>query len=843
MMRVWQLKCALELAEVGIIEVAEAVGQNLRSTTRAQRGNAQPVGRARADTNVVDTPGIEPASDEDAIDRRRQRADLDGRARRAIRREVLATSHPWHSTTVLGLLVIASLLSAALLFAVQPMAAKMVLPLLGGCAAVWTTCMLFFQLGLLAGYGWAHVLGRRFALRTQVVVHVALAAAAVLALPPAIAATSVPPVYASPTPWLLAVLAVSFGLPYAVLAATGPLLQRWLSATSHPRAADPFFLYAASNAGSLLGLLAYPFVLERALPLRATDHGTTQTDVWSAAFVALVLLLLASGIFVLRRPGPTAESVAGPPPIVPWTSSVWWAFLAFVPSSTLLGVTQYLTTDLAAIPLFWIVPLALYLLTFVLAYSPRVRVPTQTAGIALGVLAVAGAAEFQGSLRMPLALTIAVHLGVLFAVGVVCLSRLAAARPDRSRLTQYYFWIAAGGCLGGIFNAILAPLLFDSIAEYPFALALAVFVVPDPRRERRASRGPHAARALDFATMAGISVVALALPRLLPKTAPGTHWPIAVAVGAPCVLTLALLPWPRRFAFAVTALLGLSWMSFHAPWSALHRDRTFYGVHRVVDTEGPSGMHVLVDGVTRHGSQFKDLARRPIPTTYYHPSGPLGDIVRGMRERGRLAEVAIIGLGAGATAAYGEPGERFSYFELDPAVARVARDPALFTYVTDSRASVEIVLGDGRRQLAACADGRFDLIVLDAFSSDAIPVHLLTREAVATYLRKLRPSGCLAFHLTNGYLDLVPVVSAIAYDLDVPAAFKVDTNKTPRQAYEGKDFSTWAVMARADGDRLPIRDDDGWRRTSPENLGRPKAFLWTDDRSNLVDLLVRHRSQ
>jgi len=744
---------------------------------------------------------------------------------------------------VLGLLVIASLFSAALLFAVQPMAAKMALPLLGGSAAVWTTCMLFFQLGLLAGYGWADVVGRRFALRTQVILYGALAAVALFTLPPAIAAATIPPVDASPTPWLLVALTVSFGLPYTMLAATGPLLQRWFSRTNHARAADPYFLYAASNAGSFLGLLAYPFVLERTLPLRAASHGPSQADVWSAAFVTVVLLVLGSGMWVMRRPGQPAEAVAEPRTTVSWSSSLRWALLAFVPSSALLGVTQYLTTDIAAIPLLWIVPLALYLLTFVLAFSPRVQVPMRSAGIALGALSVAAAAEFQGSLRMPVPVMIAVHLGALVAVGVVCLSRLAATRPDRSQLTQFYLWIAAGGCLGGVFNAILAPQLFDSIAEYPVALGLAVFLVPDPMRDGRTDGGRHTARALDFATAIGIGVLGVALPRFLPMRAPGVAWPLAITVGVPCVLTLALLPWPRRFAFAVAALLSLSWMSFHAPWSALHRDRTFYGVHRVVVAEGPARMHVLVDGVTRHGSQSLDLARRLIPTTYYHPSGPLGDIVRGMRERGRLAEVAIIGLGAGTTAAYGESGERFSYFELDPAVARVAQDPGLFTYLTDSRATVEIVLGDGRRQMAACADQRFDLIVLDAFSSDAIPVHLLTREAVATYLRKLRPRGCLAFHLTNGYLTLVPVVSAIAADLGVPAAVKVDTEKTPQQVFEGKDDSTWAVMARAEGDPLPILAADGWRPTGPGNGVLPDAFLWTDDRSNLVELLFHGRSR
>jgi SAM-dependent methyltransferase len=744
---------------------------------------------------------------------------------------------------VLALLVIASFLSAALLFAVQPMAAKMALPLLGGSAAVWTTCMLFFQLGLLAGYGFADVLGRSFALRTQVILYGAVAGAALVALPPTIAATALPASDASPTPWLLGALAVSFGLPYALLAATGPLLQRWLSSTDHARAADPYFLYAASNAGSFLGLLTYPFVLERSLPLRAAGDARSQTEVWSAAVVVLAVLVLASGLWVLRRPGPQPKTLVEPRALLPWSTSLRWAFLAFVPASTLLGVTQYLTTDIAAIPLFWIVPLALYLLTFVVAFSPRVRVPMRPAGIALGALAVAAAAEFQGSLRLALPLMIAVHLAALVAVGVVCLSRLAAARPDRSQLTRYYLWIAAGGCLGGVFNAILAPHLFDSIAEYPVALGLAVFLVPDPKREGQAAGQRHAARAFDFATAAGLGVLGLALPRILPKSVQGASWPALVSLGVPCVLALALLPWPRRFAFAAAALLGLTWTSFRAPWSALDRERTFYGVHRVVETNLPVRRHVLIDGVTRHGSQSLDPAGRLIPTTYYHPSGPLGDIVRGMRERGRLADVAIIGLGAGSTAAYGESGERFSYFELDPGIARVARDPALFTYLIDSHATVEVVLGDGRRRIADRADRSFDLIVLDAFSSDAIPVHLLTREAVAIYLRKLRPGGCLAFHLTNGYLPLVPVVFAIAGDLGVPGAVKVDTTMTPEQAYEGKDNSTWAVMARTEADPLPVQNADGWWLTGATGEAIPSEYLWTDDRSNLVDLLFARRSQ
>jgi hypothetical protein len=722
------------------------------------------------------------------------------------------------------------------------MAAKMALPLLGGSAAVWTTCMLFFQMGLLAGYGCADVVGRHFALRTQVIAYGVFAAAAFFALPPAVAPTSLPAAASSPAPWLLAALAVSFGLPYVTLAATGPLLQTWFSRTNHSRAADPYFLYAASNAGSFLGLLAYPFVLERALPLRAEADARSQAGVWSAAFVTLVVLVVAAGVWTMQRPGTAAEPAGEPLAAVSWSSCLAWALLAFVPSSALLGVTQFLTTDIAAIPLFWIVPLGLYLLTFVLAFSPRVRLSTRVAGIALGALTVAAAAEFQGSLRLPVPITILIQLSVLVAVGILCHGRLAAARPDRSQLTRFYLWIAAGGCCGGLFNAIVAPEIFDSIAEYPVALGLALFLVPDPAREVVAPRQQRAARAIDAAAALGIGVIGLALTRVHAAQPSSASWMGAIAVGVPCLLALAFLPWPRRFAFVAAALLSVSWVSFRAPWSAIHRDRTFYGVHRVVQTENPA-MHVLIDGVTRHGSQALDLGRRLIPTTYYHPSGPLGDIVRGTRVRGRLAEIAIIGLGAGTTAAYGESGERWTYFEIDPAVAALARNPALFTYLTDSRARVEIVVGDGRRRLAECADGRFDLIVLDAFSSDAIPVHLLTREAVASYLRKLRTRGCLAIHLTNGFLPLSPVVAAIAEDLGVSAAVKVDATKTPQQAYEGKDFSTWAVMTRVRDEPLPIREADGWSTSRPEEDALPDRFLWTDDRSNLVELLIRGGSR
>jgi len=751
---------------------------------------------------------------------------------------------------VVALVIAASALSAALLFAVQPMAAKMVLPLLGGSASVWTLCMLFFQTGLLAGYGWAHVLGTRFRVRTQVLLHAAVAVAAILTLPPAIAGASLPPVDSSPAPWLLLSLAASFGLPYAVLAATGPLLQRWLASSTHAAARDPYFLYAASNAGSFAGLLAYPLALERLFPLRATTPGLTQAGLWSGGFVLLAALVVFSGVWTMLRPAP-ARDVAVPAgtAAVEAATRLRWTLLAFVPSSAMLGVTQYLTTDIAAIPLFWIVPLGLYLLTFVVAFSPRFRLPMPAAGVVLSLLLIAAAAEVREGPRLFGQWIFPLHLAVLVAVGLLCHAQLSQSRPDRSRLTEYYFFIALGGCCGGLFNGIVAPLVFDSIAEYPFALVLAAFLVPDPNRRGLAGKSRSIAVALDAATAVGVGAVAFAVGDLVPTSASGAKWIIWVTIGVPSLLAMAALGWPRRFAFAVAALLAVTWTASRTPWTSLHRERTFYGVHRVVETTSPGltgtdaegrpvmiaqKLHVLIDGVTRHGSQSLDRERRLLPSTYYHPTGPLGDIVRGLRARGPIADAGLIGLGAGTAAAYGDAGERFTYFEIDPAVARLAQDTAYFTYLADSRATVAIVLGDGRRRIAEVPDASYDLIVLDAFSSDAIPVHLLTREAVTLYLRKLKPRGCLAIHLTNGYLALDRVVAAIAAELHAPTAIKHDSRRTPREEYDGKDSSTWAVMVRDDEAALPVDESEGWVRV-PENA--PKTYLWTDDRSNLIGLL------
>ena len=737
---------------------------------------------------------------------------------------------------------ITAFVAAALLFVVQPMAAKMALPVLGGSASVWTTSMLFFQVGLLAGYAWVHLVTRRFAPRGQVVAHGALLAVAACLLPPGLSRTGLPPVDAFPAPWLLGALAVGFGLPYVAVAATGPLVQRWFASTDDPHASDPYFLYAASNAGSFAGLLLYPFLVEPRLPARS------QAGAWSSGYAVLALLLVVCAALLLARG--RSEAAGGTSTPRPTTRRrLSWIMLALVPSSAVLGTTQYLTTDLAAVPLLWIVPLAIYLLTFVVAFAPRWRVPRRAAGIAYGLLAVATAVAFHDPLRSFGLPILAIPIAALLALGILLHGRLADLRPGPDHLTEYYLAIALGGALGGVLNAIVAPSLFATIAEYPIALALAGFLgTPDEEPPKR----PRLATALDLAAPIGVAVAALVTSRLVPASAEGVTWTAWLRALLPALVALAFLGSPRRFAWSLASLLAAAWVMTQAPLGAIHRDRSFYGVHRVVRATGPSmlgtdasgrqvlltqQLHVLIDGVTRHGSQSLDPERRRVPTTYYHPSGPLGDVVRGLRLKGRLTDVGIVGLGAGTIAAYGEPGERFTYFEIDSHVAGLARDARLFTYLADARAATTIVLGDGRRSLAAREHARFDLLVVDAFSSDAIPAHLLTREALALYLARLKPGGCVAFHLTNRFLTLDPVLGAIAADLGAPAAVMRDTTLTPQQLFEGKDLSTWGVVGRP-GEPLPIEGSGGWTTLAVEPAAYPPRAHWTDNRSDLVGLLL-----
>jgi hypothetical protein len=732
-------------------------------------------------------------------------------------------------------------LSAALLFLLEPMIARMILPRFGGSASVWIACVLFFQAVLLAGYGYAHLLSRWLAPRKQALIH-----AVVLLLPLAVLPPALPESFSSagfsPVLKILTLLLVSVGLPFFVLATSGPLLQRWFTTTGHSESRDPYFLYAAGNVGSLLALIAYPVLVEPALRLR------DQSWLFASGYVGFVALLApcVAGVWRNGAGVPTAAPAAAVEvPPLSGARRVRWVLLAFAPSSVLLGATQFMTTDMAPIPLLWVVPLALYLITFIVAFSRYVHIPRRPTGFVLGVLAMALAAGLRlNFLGVPLWMSFAGHVAVVFVAGLLCHGGLAEDRPEPEHLTEFYFLIALGGVLGGIFNALIAPVMFDSIAEYPLAVILACALAPAPSLPAGAGRR-LVSLALDWALP--VALVALAAGLELATTTLSVRVRFAI-VAAGCVLCIHR---PRRLALGLLALLLPTWFVINPSATIMYAARTFFGVHRVMLIQPPPMLaldeagqarsyerkpyHLLQHGTTGHGIQYPDPELASMPSVYFHRTGPIGQVFAAFPEGNRFDRAALIGLGVGTLAAYGRPQQHFTFIEIDAEVERIARDPRYFTFLRDSKADVDVVVGDGRFELARMPDGAFGLVVVDAFSSDSIPVHMLTREAIELYFRKLRPDGILAMHITNDYLDLAPVVESIAVDLGLTGLLQYDGRTTMVEAIEGKWPSNWAVLARDRATLGPLADDPRW-----EHLPRPTTrpadprTLWTDDFSSVL---------
>lgn len=725
---------------------------------------------------------------------------------------------------LLGVFTAAVFTSAFLLFLVQPLFSKMVLPLLGGSPAVWNTCMLFFQAALLAGYAWAWATTRWLPPRGQMLTHLGLLALAALALPVATGGAA-PAGGAAPVPWLLALMAATVGLPFFVLSATGPLLQRWFSHTGHPDAANPYFLYAASNLGSTLALLGYPFLLEPRLRL------AEQSGAWTAGYAVLVALVAGCAALLWRSAPSSTGAAAQPEPqavgevrAVTWRVRAWWVLLALVPSSLLLSVTTYMTTDISPVPLLWVVPLALYLLTFTVAFSRRPVVPHRWA-TALQVPLLVGLAIslFLGMATAPTR-AIPLHLVVFAVTALVCHGELARLRPPVSHLTEFYLWIAVGGVLGGALNVLVAPLLFPWMEEYALMLVAACLV--RPRREDGRAMVPRLH--LVLVGMVGLSLLFFRHPDLVP----GPGW-LMVAL-PPTLLGVAAMGFrhhPVRLALCVGALLGLDMAEAYRSPDVLLAERSFYGRFRVMRAAGAvERFHVLYHGSTLHGAQARSVARRGEPLTYYLPHGPFGQMMAGLPERpGR--RVGVVGLGTGSSAAYGQAGEEWTFYELDPHMARVASDTTLFTYLADSQARVAVTLGDARLSLRDTPAGRYDLLVLDAFSSDAIPVHLMTREALDLYMSRLAPGGVVAFHISNRYLQLEPVLAALARERGLHARLGATREGTKRK------FDTearWVVLARREEDLGSLARDPRWVPVEAE-VG---VEAWTDDFSNLLGVFA-----
>ena len=623
------------------------------------------------------------------------------------------------------------------------------------------------------------------------------------------------------------------GLPFLVVSTTAPTLQRWFAALDHRQARDPYFLYAASNAGSIGALVAYPFMIEPAFSL------AHQARIWSWGYAVVAVLIALCALAPLRagrmtswdgrQPdlGPGQDDVACRAPAPSWKRRLWWLTLAFVPSSLMLGATTHISTDIAAVPLLWVLPLGLYLLTFVLTFAATPPVSHTRVRRVFPALLIPALIQVAIPLSMPVWLSVGVDLVALFAAGMYFHGRLAQDRPAALHLTDFYVWLSVGGLAGGVFNALVAPWAFTGIYEYPLVLALASFFYRSAPN-RGAKRVPWLAIVLSL--LAGALVAGVAPMVLLPGfgVPRSMVFAFAVAVTFPVLFSLAS---PYRLAgLAVSAVIAVVLLPA-AQGRVLYRARSFFGTYRVVEAPGRE-YRLLYHGTTLHGRQSLRTEDCE-PLTYFTRSGPAGSLFRVLKHTGQLRDVAVIGLGTGSMACYAGAGERWAFYEIDPLIDRIARDRSLFTFIAMSPEPIRTVIGDGRLSLQREAPASFDLVVIDAFSSDAIPMHLTTSEAIAVYLARLRTDGVLAFHISNRHLNLEPALVAAAGAHGVIVLTNADVAIDEAEFRQGKIASVWLVMTRATHVADALRLTTEWRPSKAS--GRLRR--WTDESSSIFALL------
>jgi hypothetical protein len=714
--------------------------------------------------------------------------------------------------------------SALLLFSVQPMYAKLILPKLGGAPAVWAVSMCFFQAMLLAGYGYAYALNRWLRDGQALLVHLALMAATCLVLPFGLPAAFAVPPQGEAYLWLIGLLGVGIGLPFFALSANAPLLQAWFSRTGHAHAGDPYFLYGASNFGSLIALIAYPLLLEPALGLAA------QSKAWSGAFAVLAGMIAGAGLMLLlnRSPvGPHVTAVAARTSApVAWSQRFSWIALAFVPSGLVVAVTTYITTDVASAPFLWVIPLALFLTTFILVFRPELPFRYEwTCGLLPATVLIY--VLTQGWLVSSLFALIS-----FFLAAIICHRELYNRRPGAEHLTEFYLWMSVGGVLGGVFSALVAPHLFTSVFEFTLLTLLALLARPGILFGRADAVSWWRLAAIVGAGLALMAAYKFAMTAGL--LASSSLYPFAL-IGVLCLGLFLMRKWPEHRAalvFTMIAAFGLT-PSDHL---TVHVERSFFGTHRVM-LSNDGAMRMLLHGTTVHGAvRLKDAAGRPVapvPATYYHAESPMARGVAAARAgfAGQPFRVGVVGLGAGSLACYAHS-EAWRFYEIDPVVARIATNPALFDFLKRCLPRPDIVIGDARLTLARERPESFGYLVIDAFSSDSIPVHLLTAESLCLFVDKLAPDGLLALHVSNNHLDLVPALaSTIALVPGVVAAF-VDDDR-PQQSLDALS-SRVVFIARKRAALAPVLQ---WPDARPLEPGRDRA--WTDDYSDVLSALMR----
>jgi spermidine synthase len=766
------------------------------------------------------------------------------------------------TSPLLPVLTAAIFLSAALLFAVQPMFTKMVLPRLGGAPQVWSVAMVFFQAALLAGYGYAHFLTRYAPGRKSLLIQLAVMVAACFMLPLSIASGWGKPPAVGEAFWLLGLFAVSIGLPFFALAANSPLLQAWFARSDHPAAKDPYFLYAASNVGSFLALLSYPLIIEPLIRLY------DQTWLWTIGFYILILLIAGTG-YLLRNAldvpaGPTPNSAtvsattSSPTSSPTWRDALSWVCLAAVPSGLLVAVTAHISTDVAAVPLLWVIPLALYLLTFVIVFASRPILPhwlvvavqplfilllvtqmvldvsniqphASSEGIVDGFLnALRTVSAFIFSPFKLIVGLIALHVTVFFVCALVCHGELARRRPAPEHLTAFYMWMSLGGMIGGIASGLIAPYTFNWIGEYPILIALAVLCRPGLALPKS-----YAEQIIFFGALA-VAVLAVVLFRAFQVEVDTDIFNSVVAA----LLIVTVLFWRDPLPFAAIIAFVLLANHYVLEVGGSRSVRSFFGVLKISETYD-GRFRLLSHGTTLHGGQRvrdndgKPLGGRPEPIMYYYNGSAMAQILDAARARTKPIRYAVIGLGTGTLACRAEPGDTVHYYEIDPAMIRLATDPKNFSFLDECR-PVTITLGDARLTLAEAPDQSYDVIIVDAFTSDAIPIHLLTREAMEIYRQKLVPEGIVAIHVSNRHLELASVVAGIAKANDMVSRVNEGTDVTENDA-EYVFLGTVVAATAKDENFGPIAKAESWELQKPD----PKQWVWTDDYSNIIGSILR----
>jgi spermidine synthase len=715
------------------------------------------------------------------------------------------------------LFAITIFLSALLLFWIQLTIAKMLLPRLGGTPAVWNTCMLFFQILLLAGYSYVLVTTSWMEARKQAVLHTVLLLLSCLYLPLTLTGNAGDiSEHHYPALWLFAYLLSAIGLPIFLISTTSPLLQKWFTHTGHE---DPYFLFAVSNAGSLLALISYPVLLEPNLKL------SRQTHIWAVAYVVFLVLSLGCMLVLWKssRAERVSESKDLQKPSISLKQRLYWILLAFIPASLLFGVTTYITTEIAPTPLLWTIPLALYLVTFVLAFAGKHLLPAPIANAALGALALLLTLVLAANATEPTTAIVLLHLCFFFVAATICHNKLAGDRPSAARLADFYLCVAIGGMLGGLFNTLIAPIAFNTIIEYPLAIVLACLVVRENNQN-----DSSVDRLFDVIWPAIIGALTIALIFIVKGTDLSPVVAVAIIFGAPLVIiNHRFRTRPVRFALALGAVMLGSVVYSETQNRTLHVERNFFGTLSVkLDHE--SGTRILYHGNTIHGRQFINPVYQTEPLSYFHREGPLGLIFDAFNANAASPNVAVVGLGTGSMLCYSFAGQRWTFYEINPVVVRLARTPEYFTYLEKCAAAyTDIVVGDARLKLQNAPDQLYGLIVLDAFNSDAIPVHLLTQEAIDLYMSKLATGGMLAFHISNRSLRLDGVLADLAEHNGAMSLSFADGEFDP---VRGKDPSEWLVMARNSPAFDSLAQDPRWRVVQ----GRIDADVWTDDFSNIL---------